>query len=381
MNPKYLLVVFLLLVLVVPVSASPFGAFTNPTGNPLGGGTGYSDIKTTGDYIAENTAAFIANLSIATTGQTIYIPDDASINLTGYYGDTIRIPAGVTIASDRGYNGAAGGRIFQLRLPTDPDNYPLEKMSLLYVNGSNVRITGLRIEGPDKTTASTDDSGNSDTYCKIGILNNVYDGFVVDNCELYGWSNAAIRINSTNDTIASQGLLDTELGSSIANIHHNYIHHNQAIGLGYGVAVLRSVALVKGNVFNHNRHSVTSQGIPGSGYEATYNVEVDNVIDNYAAVFDVHGYPSTGLTAGTRYRIEHNTILHNKAINVVVFGNPELNSVIGYNSFQNCNNPGNCSARLPNALIQINGSSPAILTASGNFINGTFYSTGGIQDV
>ena len=71
-NMKYKLglvvLVAVILLVVVPVSAavlttSQFGALAQNAsgyvdGNPIGGGKGYSDIKTTGDHIVTNTSEF-----------------------------------------------------------------------------------------------------------------------------------------------------------------------------------------------------------------------------------------------------------------------------------------------------------------------------------
>ena len=90
-------------------------------------------------------------------------------------------------------------------------------------------------------------------------------------------------------------------------MHHNFIHHNQYAGLGYGVCLNRAFALIEQNLFNRNRHSIAGSGRPGSGYEARDNVEI-----RYAAAhcFDMHGgrdrRDGTDI-AGDWIRIHHNT--------------------------------------------------------------------------
>ena len=54
---------------------------------------------------------------------------------------SIQIPEGVILASDRGYNNSPGALIRSLAFKTK---------GLISVLGKDVRITGLRIEGPDK---------------------------------------------------------------------------------------------------------------------------------------------------------------------------------------------------------------------------------------
>jgi hypothetical protein len=87
-----------------------YGANRNSTADPVGGGAGYTGIITGGDYICATGAEFLAALSKVSSGDVIFVPSAASIDLTGSY--DIRVPAGVTIASDRGSGDSAGGRIF-----------------------------------------------------------------------------------------------------------------------------------------------------------------------------------------------------------------------------------------------------------------------------
>lgn len=52
----------------------------------------------------------LAALAGAAAGDTVFVDGSVSINLTGT--KRIRIPAGVTLASDRGENGAAGALLY-----------------------------------------------------------------------------------------------------------------------------------------------------------------------------------------------------------------------------------------------------------------------------
>ena len=55
-------------------------------------------------------------------------------------------------------------------------------------------------------------------------------------------------------------------------IERNYLHHNAAEGSGYGVVVGGpSYATIQGNVFDYNRHDITSSGVSFSGYRARFN--------------------------------------------------------------------------------------------------------------
>lgn len=77
------------------------------------------------------------------------------------------------LASDRGLNGSPGGRIFRTRSGGSG--------IATLVAGDNVRITGLRIEGPN--TAQNQNRGNN-VLGGINAYNHI--GLEVDNCELSG---------------------------------------------------------------------------------------------------------------------------------------------------------------------------------------------------
>jgi hypothetical protein len=324
MKSKWYLITLLVILLVGVASAdvlttSQFGAGTSIGGNPIGGGTGYSDIKTSGDCTATNASEFVACLGSVSSGQVVYIPETADINMTGIYSTSI--PAGVTIASNRGSSGSAGGRIFWKEV-----YYIAGDAEMLVVGGNNVRITGLRIDGQNQTTSSI-------TTEMFGIYNPAYGGLEIDNCEIMGWVSAGIWISLSNTTLASEGLTTTEIGSSIANIHHNYIHHNQGTGEGYGIVLVVGSALIKGNVFSNTRHAITGSGINLQGYESTYNIVIADT--GTGGVFDIHGYPDEGGQSGNLYRINYNTVLTDKNYAVHVRGYPTQDAAVMYNSFLN----------------------------------------------
>jgi hypothetical protein len=378
------LVILVIVVLILvfshtyPASGECIGAETcNPTGNPLGGGVGYNDIYTANSAgitnISTNREQFIAALRAATPGSVIFIPATASINLTGLYGNTIKIPEGVTIAGDRGHNGSAGGRIFQNRIAADPTGSDVPTHSMLMPSGNNVRVTGLRLEGPDKTTLSMSALG-----AKVGIALENYKGLEVDNCEIFGWSSSGVYVNIDNPAVAAGGLTSPEIGSGIANIHHNYIHHCQSDGLGYGVEVDYGSALIKGNVFGYTRHSVAASGMAGDGYEASYNVQIANSTEH---TFDVHGYPNDGDPAGTLFSIHHNTIKTSGGSGVGIRGAPRQGATITLNELRYCE--GNCYGGPHNkygALNAVFQYGTGNMTMTKNNIDGEYSAVGPVYD-
>jgi PKD repeat protein len=308
------------------------GAESNPTGNPIGGGTGYSDIILPGNpnikYTVTNYAEFASALTKTyKKGDIIYVPESASINMTGHPG--VVIPGNVTIASNRGSNGSPGGRFFWLSSPSD-SSHGYQTGTMFYITSDNVRITGLRLEGPHMTTdPSVGD--NSKQRSAMDLRNG--KGLEIDNCEMYGWAYAAVDIETSTgqDALYVLGLNSAEIGSAIANIHHNYIHHCQMDGLGYGVVLGRGTALVKANLFDYTRHAIAASGLQNEGYEASYNIHLGH--GYVGSVFDMHGQDVGGVEriAGTLVKIHHNTLNYTIDYSVGIRGTP-LNQEYIYNN-------------------------------------------------
>jgi PKD repeat protein len=340
----------------VPVTPSGvYGADANPTGKPLGGGAGYQPVYTENDarvkYIVDTKEEFLSALKSARSGDVIYIPESANIDLTGVMGTSV--PAGVTIAGNRGVNGSPGGRIFQNRLSSDPSSGGPSR-SMLYITGDNVRITGLRLEGPDKTTSSLGER------VRRGIYVNQYNNLEVDNCELWGWSWSAVHMGDSTST-------------KTMYIHHNNIHHCQTDGYGYGACVSGGNMLVEANIIDYTRHAVASSGLVGETYEARYNL-IGSHSTNH--VFDVHEYtnPATGkLIAGRSYKIHHNTVEVSNQYAVVIRAVPVEGAWVEHNKFQwrvSYNEKWS-------PVCQANGVGKVYMTD--NLISGALYSNGPIR--
>ncbi|MDN3511629.1 MAG: right-handed parallel beta-helix repeat-containing protein [Candidatus Jettenia sp. CY-1] len=289
-----------------------FGAEANPTRDTIGGGAGYIRLITRKHYRVDTRKELLDALKKAQFGQTIYIDDSAVIDLTGY--KNIVIPAGVTLASGRGKIGSQGALLFSDEL----DTYPL-----FSAGGIKVRITGIRLQGPDpeRRTEQMKELYDKGLYYSIpnsqGIRSS-YAWLEVDNCELSGWSHAAIFL----------------LDNSYSYIHHNSIHHNQRWGLGYGICLARANALIEANLFDWCRHSIAATGEPGTSYEARYNLVLENA-SQYS--FDMHGVlnPNDGTyTAGDWVNIHHNTFrVLDVPCSILLDGKPKQKSPIHHNWF------------------------------------------------
>lgn len=289
-----------------------FGAEANPTGHPIGGAAGYPNLVERSHYQVKTADELLAALKQAKPGQIVYVDDKAEIDLTGK--KSMVIPNRVTLATSRGKGKSEGALLYSNELATSP---------LLLAGGENVRVTGLRLRGPDqkRRTEQMRKLHKEGRYYSIpnsdGIVS-AHPGLEVDNCELWGWSHAAVFLKR---------------GALKAHIHHNYIHHNQRSGLGYGVCLDQSDALIEANLFDWCRHHIAGTGRPGTSYEARYNLVLANANGHS---FDMHGgadrKDGTDI-AGDSIEIHHNTFKATSVPAIVIRGQPRKSAEIHHNWF------------------------------------------------
>lgn len=273
-----------------------FGCEANPTGDPIGGGAGYSDIFEDGDYVVSSADALIEALEAAGPGEVIYVPGEIEIDLSGR--PTQTIPAGVTLAGSRGRDGSPGALIF---MTTD---------GLMFTSGGpDVRLTGLRFRGH---YGGAERVGESSRFISINHWNNE-----IDNCEIFDFNVTGIGVGS---------------GALNCRIHHNYIHHCQRGGLGYGVSTSSSDVRIIANIFDYCRHHIASSGSPGAGYEAAWNLVLENATSHH---FDMHGGRDRGDAtdiAGDWLHIHHNTFRDPRR-HIAIRGVPSEGAEIHHNWF------------------------------------------------
>ena len=119
-----------------------YGAKPDERG-PIGGGYGYKKIITKGDYHVKNIDDFQHALKAVKPGQVIFMDKDVEIDCTALIFTEkfqIKIPGDVTLASDRGFKDSKGAIIMSSHFGINP---------LIHALGPNIRITGLRLIGPD----------------------------------------------------------------------------------------------------------------------------------------------------------------------------------------------------------------------------------------
>ena len=275
-----------------------FGCEANPTGDPIGGGEGYSRIFTTGDFTVTTPEELLAALAQAQAGQVVFVPDGAEIDLTGK--SNLKIPGGVTLAGMRGLNGSPGARIFTTWR---------QSHTLMATAGDEVRLTGLRFEGAFGGTEKVADHS--------GFLSIAHYGAEVDNCEIYNFNTSGIGVG--------QAAINVQ-------VHHNNIHHCQRSGYGYGVSTSSSDVHIIANKFDFCRHHIASSGAPGCGYEAAWNLVGPNATSHH---FDMHGGRDRGDNtdiAGDWMHIHHNTF-QGEHRHVVIRGVPCQGAEVHHNWF------------------------------------------------
>lgn len=310
----------------VYIHGETYGAQGDEVG-PIGGGAGYKRIVTKGDYTVENLDQLIDALAKAKAGQTIFIPGETEIDCTArvYIEELVLvIPAGVTLAGNRGQDGSKGALLCSDAIKTP---------TLIRLDGPDARISGLRIQGPnpkcykDHHRRSFAEGHGEDYYYKLPTSRGItteYAGLEVDNCDLWGWSYAAVSLQQGDRH----------------HIHHNYIHHCQYNGLGYGVCHDRAISLTERNLFNYNRHSIAGTGNLPCGYEARHNVELGFSNGHCCDMHGGGGQRKDGTAiAGSKIIIHHNTFRATYKTMIAIRGVPEESCDIYLNWFLNHADP------------------------------------------
>jgi hypothetical protein len=260
----------------IVVDGVSYGAAADDTG-AIGGGAGYRRCVTAGDFEVTDLDTLLAALAEAQAGQVVFIPADTEIDMTArIYIEQIvlEVPAGVTLAGERGHAGHRGALLTSDALKTPVMIRPM---------GPDVRITGIRLQGPnpkrymDHHSRSFDDVPDGEDghayYYKLPTSDGIvttHPRLEVDNCEISAFAHAGVFLRDGGGH----------------RVHHCAIHHCQYNGLGYGVCHDTASSLIEYNLFDWNRHSIAGSGRPGSGFTARHNVELGTSLSH---CFDMHG--------------------------------------------------------------------------------------------
>lgn len=242
---------------------------------------------------------------------TILIPSGTTIDLAK--DRNIEIASCVTIKGTR--NGLDPVPLLFTKWPNENDekDSPGYFETIFRVTGHDVRIEGIRFEGPLHTSDRTPSPGVL-TAITIENAQNV----VIDNNDFSFW-NTAIAANLPRMTPSQANLV---------RITRNYFHRNANEKHGYGVVLGGGdgYVAIEGNLFTHNRHAVAATGGKyRQGYIARYNYVLEggftqSIGGYWNQHFDVHGeFKGYGGQAGEYFEIASNTIRGEQTYSVPPF--------------------------------------------------------------
>ncbi len=238
--------------------------------SPVGGGIGYENrVIIDNSFMTVNTLQELINAINNPSINKIHINSTSPIEVF----QQININRDdLVIAGNRGATDSNGKLIDGAEIILQHDNS--SSKSIFQITSNNVRITGLRLKSEII----------SDNYSGIKLEGaNVSRelNLIVDNCEISNFGYAGVQIN---------GHSNSQTEKIKCRINHNYIHHNNKQGLGYGVVInyKNSEAEIYYNWFDQNRHSVAGNGRSGEVYTAAYNFTLSNSMNS--AEYDMHGF-------------------------------------------------------------------------------------------
>lgn len=231
------------------------------------------------DHVVETRDALAQAIRSADVDETIWIPGDVSIDMSGWA--DLDPAAGVTIASDRAPSeGRPGGRIYV----GDTDH-----KFLLKTRSDRIRITGLRLEGPHVEWLKEYDPDKIRSFGHFMGRN-----CRLDSNEVYGWPFAGFAHGARNLAPSHE-------------IDHNHFHDNLMEGLGYGVELYNGFHQIHHNYFDRCRHAIAGFGYPENGFRARFNVVGPEPLSH---AFDMHALEESvsggGDVAGDTVRVVAN---------------------------------------------------------------------------
>ncbi|MFA5377837.1 MAG: PKD domain-containing protein [Dehalococcoidia bacterium] len=288
-----------------------YGAGAYSGSNPIGGGNGYVSAhgytQATADYVVTTWAAFKTACAAATSGMVIWIPSGVTLVMSSG-DDHPTLKTGVVVASNRGQNGAAGGKIKNPYTVGGVGNY----MSPCFYASSNCVISGITLEGPGCFASTSDSKTNAAIRCATGAKR-----VEVENCEIFNFFQGGVYIYGGKP---SPWNLDSSVGRHW--IHHCKIHGMQRHGFGYGVQLEgNGSALIECCDFYDCRHFICG-GNSGNSYEIRYCTIGDSWYRTGGTgaptgntQLDAHGGGPTGsIPAGDYMWMHHNTLSANNTM-------------------------------------------------------------------
>jgi hypothetical protein len=340
---------------------------------------------------ANNLAPLLVQ-ALETPNTTVIVPDGVELDLTPHLGGPITIADGVQLIGGRiaepGKRSQRGPRLFVTPNPylwdpvngLDPSFLSHWPDPLFQIGGDNVRISGVRLEGPgappDTWKSIPQGPGCSNSNgCTIGYTRGIR--FVdrvnieIDHNEFSGWNTAAVEAAGielttgpsdrvwqmwTSKVTSDSSGLHYPAGLEPVYIHDNYFHNNWYPPspapwsscspaspsscepyFGYGVAASGTHVLIERNVFNDYYHAISADGCSGSGYRAYRNLVLATG-DPGSQAFDVHHRrPSdcggNSNQAGHDFDLRWNSFLYTGFYAFRIDGTPDVLAVADFNVF------------------------------------------------
>jgi len=225
---------------------------------------------------------------------------DATLDLSAY--PALILPAGVTLRGDR-RGTKIGPQINANFYKARSAAFAECAFCMIEIHGDYVRVTGLRLRGQSRSTAeyenlivgieidppasSINDAASATSYISI-----------VDHDDLSDWEDAAIEVNGGHSGDSSKNCINVandQARQGNVLIARNFIHDNEAKDRGYG-SVMSSGgrAVILGNTYEMNRHSIAGDGNAYDQYRAFYNLVLSSspsykISDEHEQDFDMHG--------------------------------------------------------------------------------------------
>lgn len=286
-----------------------FSAADGSTKRPTAAFVSAADLPHLASELRNALPGTVIEITSSPTGQ--YISPMSGSTCSGLF----QVPAGVTIRGDR--RGTLEG-------PWIAFNGNPKQTSLFEIMGDDVRITGLRLQGPSRELSG-------DALSVRGVCSESHSGLIVDHNDLSNWTRAAVDLND-GDPDNKQCPTNPELNRHPSVlITRNFIHHNeQQSGGGYGVASgSGAYPSIEANTFLVNRHSITGDGSSLTAYSAWFNLELSDAPyygwHKIEQDFDMHGQGEDnhmGGIAGSNLEIARNTFLGTNRPNLELRGFP-----------------------------------------------------------
>ena len=267
-------------------------------------------------------------------GTVITIAPGAVLDFSGLY--PVELPSGVTLRGGRrGLN--LGARLCKAR--DCDENNPIDAPdgAMLKVIGSDVRITGLRLEGPSRRT----DPNVQTTRAVLAHDGPATTRLIIDHNDVSGWTGGGIDVVGPDETDATTCDVETPLFSNVF-VARNFLHHNRQQEKGYGVVTGKGgFPFIEGNTFLANRHAIAAAGGGHTGYFARFNLVLSEVplqdgpgpINWRTHDFDQHGNGDNGFgeRAGLYNWIFNNTFFGANRANYEIRGHPCRKADFGRN--------------------------------------------------